>query len=217
MASKTQAKISFEQATGIKNIFANDWRKEFFRDDKKKVASIPFLRNPIEFTIGEADPDFLTLTSMIHWKEDTARLTVGELDSIYNRLCQPTGTSADQSVRIIELIEQAANSCLNAPAGLNFENKIVLSMAIRLRAERFAVERIEDSAAVNAIVSNQTSKLVRMYKSKFPSDTKVLSVLDRVVLVTPENIHLNSFMYEPIVDMSDEELKKLWGGVKALA
>jgi hypothetical protein len=75
MASKTQAKISLEQATGIKNIFANDWRKEFFRDDKKKVASIPFLRNLIEFTIGEADPDFLTLTSMIHWKEDTARLT----------------------------------------------------------------------------------------------------------------------------------------------
>jgi len=29
-----------------------------------------------------------------------------------------------------------------------------------------------------------------------------------VVLMTPENIHLNSFMYEPIIDMSDEHLKR---------
>jgi hypothetical protein len=34
--------------------------------------------------------------------------------------------------------------------------------------------------------------------------------------MTPENIHLNSFMYEPIVDMSDEHLKKLYKNVMAL-
>ena len=44
----------------------------------------------------------------------------------------------------------------------------------------------------------------------------MLETLDRVTLVTPENIHLNSFMYEPIVDMSDEQLKKFWAEVKAL-
>jgi hypothetical protein len=27
--------------------------------------------------------------------------------------------------------------------------------------------------------------------------------------MTPENIHVNSFMYEPIVDMSDDNLRKL--------
>ena len=34
--------------------------------------------------------------------------------------------------------------------------------------------------------------------------------------MTPENIHLNSFMYEPIVDMSDEHLRKLCREVVAL-
>jgi hypothetical protein len=38
----------------------------------------------------------------------------------------------------------------------------------------------------------------------------------RVVLMTPENIHVNSFMYEPILDMSDEHLRKLYGDVAAL-
>jgi len=28
--------------------------------------------------------------------------------------------------------------------------------------------------------------------------------------MTPENIHFNSFMYEPIIDMSDGHLKQLY-------
>ena len=31
-----------------------------------------------------------------------------------------------------------------------------------------------------------------------------------VLLMTPEAIHVNSFMYEPILDMSDHHLKKLF-------
>jgi hypothetical protein len=34
--------------------------------------------------------------------------------------------------------------------------------------------------------------------------------------MTPENIHLNTFMYEPILDMSDEHLRKLYKSVVAL-
>ena len=34
--------------------------------------------------------------------------------------------------------------------------------------------------------------------------------------MTPENIHLNSFMYEPILDMANIHLKKLFDEVKAL-
>lgn len=41
-------------------------------------------------------------------------------------------------------------------------------------------------------------------------------MLDRVTLMTPENIHLNSFMYEPIIDMGEGPLRKLYEDVKAL-
>ena len=34
--------------------------------------------------------------------------------------------------------------------------------------------------------------------------------------MTPENIHLNSFMYEPILDMSDSHLRKLYSKLKEL-
>jgi hypothetical protein len=34
--------------------------------------------------------------------------------------------------------------------------------------------------------------------------------------MTPENIHVNSFMYEPIIDMSDVALRELYSQVKGL-
>jgi hypothetical protein len=34
--------------------------------------------------------------------------------------------------------------------------------------------------------------------------------------MTPENIHINSFMYEPILDMDIVELKNLYEKVKKL-
>lgn len=35
--------------------------------------------------------------------------------------------------------------------------------------------------------------------------------------MTPENIHLNSFMYEPLIDMSVRYLINLYNDCKALA
>ena len=35
--------------------------------------------------------------------------------------------------------------------------------------------------------------------------------------MTPENIHMNSFMYEPILDLSDLYLKNLYEKVKEMS
>jgi len=43
-----------------------------------------------------------------------------------------------------------------------------------------------------------------------------IEILDHVALITPVNIHLNAFMYEPIVDMSDDHLRALYKEVLAL-
>jgi len=63
---------------------------------------------------------------------------------------------------------------------------------------------------VAGLVSNRTSGLFREFKVKFSADAATIAILERVILMTPENIHLNSFMYEPIIDMSDEHLRQLY-------
>src|SRR5262249_16051319 len=68
MAFKKSSGISLEKAAGIRNVFVNDWKTHFFDDNKKKIASIPFIRNLVEYRKGEADPTFIKLTSLLHWK-----------------------------------------------------------------------------------------------------------------------------------------------------
>jgi len=85
-----------------------------------------------------------------------------------------------------------------------------------MAADKFMVAKINDTKFVEAIKENQTPKLIAKFRKQFPDDLGTLGILDQVALMTPENIHVNAFMYEPIIDMSDDQLKKLWAAVKAL-
>ena len=216
MALKSNARIELVQAEGVRNVFVNDWKLNFFGDDRKKIASIAFLRNLVEFSRGETDAEHLKLTSMLHWRPDTATMTVADLDKIYNAECHTPGESADPTRSIVDLIDTEADNCLNAQFGLNLENKVVLSIATRLRAERFIAGKLNDADFLTRIDRNQTQQLISKFNSEFPAETETAAVLDRVALMTPENIHLNSFMYEPIIDMGEDHLRNLYREVRAL-
>jgi hypothetical protein len=212
MAFKTEKGLILDKAEGVTNIFVRDWKKEFFSDPKKKVASIPFIRNMIEYTRGSADGEYTKLTSLLHWKEgETGRITIGELDKAFQSVFGGTEKSADAATPVAKVMADTVADCLKAPQGFNFENKIVLSIAIRLLAEQYMIKRIADPAFVDGIKSSQTGKLFGRFKEKFGTEEATIRVLQKVILMTPESIHLNSFMYEPILDMSDEHLRRLYG------
>jgi len=215
MATKTDAGITLDPAVGVKDIFSRDWKKGFYTDDRKRISCIPFLRNLIELREGAADADYLKLTSMLHWKPDSTALTDADLDAIYVKVCGSSGGPSANPARIIPDLIFTTADALPAPVGLNLENKVVLAVAIRMRAEQYMVTKIANPAHWGSITSNQTPKLIQKFKETF-QDAKVAEVLDRVALMTPENIHLNAFMYEPIIDMSEDHLRKLYADVKAL-
>ena len=216
MASKNSAGLTLNLAAGIQNVFVNSWKPSFSTDPKKRIASIPFMRNLIEFTKGNTDPDYIKLTSLLHWKSDSSQIKEDELFNIYNNLFCTTLPVVNSTVGVVDAIHQHANDCLSSTNDINFENKIVLSIAVRLRAEQFMVDKINDANFVSNIHSDQTPKLLKEFKIRFPSEHSAIKAIQRVILMTPENIHLNSFMYEPIIDMSDEHLKQLYTDVLAL-
>jgi hypothetical protein len=216
IALKSNDGISLNKASGIKNVFVNDWKLNFFTDSRKRIASIPFIRNIIEFTKGDKDPNFVKLTSLLHWKAESSGFTQNDLDEIYNSVFGSTGTSPKGNEPVIDLIQEEASKCLKDGDGINFENKIVLSIAIRIAAERFMTRKIHDDNFVNSIDSNQTPKLLAKFRELFANEVSAIETIQRVTLMTPENIHLNSFMYEPILDMSDDHLRKLYTDVLAL-
>ena len=108
MASKASGGVTLEKATGIQNVFVKDWKLNFFTDPKKKIASIPFMRNLIEYTKSDSDVDFVTLTSLLHWKADSDQITVSDLDAMYNRLFSSEGASVDGTKSVISLIKHEA-------------------------------------------------------------------------------------------------------------
>lgn len=216
MAEKSSSEVVLKPAVGIKNIFVNDWKANFGTDNKKRIASIPFMRNIIEYTKGENDKDFIALTSLLHWKADSAGFTQRDLDRIYNQTFNESIKFANPAHFVTTDIFAEAESCLKAKDGSALENKIILAIAIRLKIEQYMINKIAESNFVGQISTNQTWTLFRKFKEKFPTETTIIAVIDRVLLMTPENIHLNSFMYEPLIDMSDDHLRKLYGDVTIL-
>jgi hypothetical protein len=219
MAAKTVEGVELRQAAGVQNVFVKDWKKNFFSDSKKRIASIPFMRNLIEYTKGDADQDYIALTALLHWKTETATLAHRDLDAIYHRLFsgkKPNQKWSQPAELVVNTIAAEVLTCHEADGGVNFENKIVLSLAIRLAAEQFMIGKLNDPAFVAAIDSNQTHKLFDRFRAKLASHGAAIETLQRVIIMTPENLHLNSFMYEPILDMSDEHLRKLHTDIVAL-
>jgi len=169
----------------------NDWKKEFFKDPMKRIASIPFMRNLIEYTKGDTDPDYLRLTSLLHSKADTASITEADLDKIYNGLFGGAGAWKSPGDKVMDTIQAQAAACMKGGSTHKLEGKIVLSLAARFAVESFMVKKINDAAKVAAINALQTTRLLSLYQGCEDCDDKAVRVAKRVVLMTPENIHLN--------------------------
>jgi hypothetical protein len=69
------------------------------------------------------------------------------------------------------------------------------------------------------VVGHQTRKFFERFKNEFINqdfEQENIKLLEQVNLMTPENIHFNSFMYKPILDMLDEHLKNLYSKISKL-
>ena len=216
IAIKVSDGIKLEKAKYINNPFIKDWKNNL-SDTKKLMASIPFIRNIIEYTSGENDK-YLLLTSLLHSKNNTFDISLEDIKEIFEDTI-PNIDFPDISTppsKVIDVLYQTADDCLVAPEGINLENKIVLSIAIRLKAEEFMKNKIQDTQFLSGLDNskNQTWQLQKKYTETFNNEKRVIEVIKKVQLITPENIHVNSFMYEPILDMGDSELRELYKSVK---
>ncbi len=190
------------------------WKKHLDKE-RFRLASIPFVRNLAEYC-GRSDEEAL-LTALLHIKPRTRSISVDVLMGAFSRVVVGLkDIAASDRLVIDEIYETAETIGADNATRVDLESKIVLAIAIRLLAEDFIIAKLADQTFVNGITKNQTRKLVEEYRKQFPSEITIHSVLDRVNLMTPENIHLNAFMYEPILDMGIDNLRMLYSEVRAL-
>ena len=211
---RTTSGISLVTEKYQNNPFSH-WKDNLHTNSEMLIASIPFVRNIAEYSGHNAT--FSNLTSLLHFKADTNTITIADLETnIKTILIDKLAISlASPGNLVIDVIYSSADRILaTIHQNIDLENKIVLAIAIRLKAEQYMVAKINDNHFWNAITTNQTFALIQRFKNDFSGETTHIELLDQVNLMTPENIHLNSFMYEPILDMSNEHLKQLYQSVR---
>ncbi|MCL6284899.1 hypothetical protein M3P21_15310 [Ruegeria sp. 2012CJ41-6] len=225
-----QCRLAFRTAEGIKleAFKQSDIQSPFHKWQNRLgeppvlIAYIPFLRNVIEYTSGDKDAegndneDYLHLTRMLHYKDETEALTIRDYKTVFERHlanCVFPEVALDQS--IIDHIFATADACVNVDEGVNLEHKIVLSIAIRVWSERFMIGKIRGNEPDYDVARKQTGDLFQAFKEQFNNQAEEIGILRRVNLITPANIHINAFMYEPILDMGMGELVALYQDVKA--
>ncbi|MGL5593803.1 MAG: AAA family ATPase, partial [Cetobacterium sp.] len=214
MTLKNEEKIILEQGQYFENIF-KIWKKDVLSNQKITLVVIPFMRNLIEYSRGNKDKDYVFLTNLLHYnKNETEKITISELREVYNNgwfQNKNTITTSDTTV-IGALLLESDTIVQDKNENINLDNKIVLSMSIRYLSEKYMLEEIlKYKPDYKSAGYNQTKDLLNNYKE---INKNYLEVFEAVNLMTAENIHINSFMYEPLIDMSSNHLKELYIKVK---
>ena len=218
-------KIKLEKGQYTKNIFMHYKNSLVTKySDNIMIASIPFVRNLIEYTEGDDNEDYLTLTSVLHYKENTREITLNQIQDIFNKYWykkEPITFAASRENELVYDILMQESEKITDIEKLEIENKLILSMAIRLIGEAYMQNKIISDLSngqdiLDNIFSkkNQSAWLIKEYKKHI--NDSAMNTLEIVAMITPENIHLNSFMFEPILDMSLKHLYKIYNDVKVL-
>ena len=179
-----------------------------------------------------SDKDYLT--NLLHEKEYTNNILISNLEPLYKEYLGIDKFTLDSKYLNIKVIDELYNICERITINdVELENKILLAMAIRHKAEVFMIKEImnykydlyncrrgrkklieDKSNFIKSITGVQTRTLLDVYKQF--GDIEHIKLLEAVNIMTPENIHLNAFMYEPILDMDIIELINLYKSVKRL-
>ena len=188
-------------------------------DDKIFISMIPFVRNLIEYTKGEKDPDYITLTECLHRKENTRLITIEQLIDIMTAFTQGKGMKHIKSAdKIYDLIMQTADAIIaeENPNQVIIQNKVCLSIAIRHLAENYMYDKMIAAGKTDedlALKGSQTGRWTGIFKKVCSGDAHY-DIIERVNMMTPELIHINSFMFEPLIDMSIFHLIQLYKDCK---
>ena len=180
------------------------------------ISSIPFVRNIIEYRYYDNNPDYLKMTDLLHIKADTSKYTLADIEKLF-QIYWRNDINFDKSIlkqNYLDFLFSVVDG-IDDKEDVRIENKIALSIAIRLKAELYMLRYV----LPQNMDSNQTAELISSFKNKYLDNSEFvepIKILSKVSMMTPENIHMNSFMYEPILDISSKHLYQLYQDIKSL-
>lgn len=169
-------------------------------------CAIPYLRE-IKTILLE---DTKTLDSCLHYKENTSKLQIKDILLQFPSNAIKSLKIDGNDIYMEKLFEITDN--LSGFDDFDIVKKTILSLSCRLLIERKIIAN--NFNLLTNINTNQTAQLLDLYGEKlFPN---VKKYLEAVQLSTPEFIHANAFMYEPLIDINGKYLFELYNQIKKI-
>lgn len=143
MVSREKGALKIENPRYVfKNPFSEIKKGIYKNNDNDIITAIPFIRNLIEYANSMEDENYKKLTSLLHIKKDTFNITIKDLESIFKKSVtfseELNFSNGREDEKVYDLIiKTAKNIVKSGESSIDLDGKIILSMAIRLLAERF--------------------------------------------------------------------------------
>ncbi len=180
-----------------KNISRNIENILDINNEETLYFAIPYLREAK--TILQENTSLLT--SCLHYKANTKNIKIKDILSFFPR----KNLAIDGEKLYLDGLKELADR-MSEFDEYDLAKKTILSICCRV----FLEEKIIDNniSIVEEINCNQFAYLKEMYKEEL--NENVVQLMDKIQLATPEFIHVNAFMYEPLVDIDGKYLKEIY-------
>lgn len=201
-------------ATTIKQngtiVIANDRKLSFNTNDifnidstEKLIVSLPFAREIATYHNNES-----AFVQYFHLKRGSKRKTIGGICKLIQKHHKNASiTNVDKNAKYMDTLDQLCRTIVNGPLkSFDISPKVILALGIRMKLEKILIRnRI---TIIDSITTNQTAALLNLKKSKLKID--FIRLASKIMVSTPEFIHVNAFMYEPLIDILPIDLKKMY-------
>jgi energy-coupling factor transporter ATP-binding protein EcfA2 len=197
-------------------------------NNKDFISSIALFRNLCDYLHNKKELKDAISSKILHYPIDEDQMSLQELLLKLKEnfsLPNPISLSFPDNKSFLEIAEAESDELIKEykdNSHVNLQDKIILSITLRLLMEKKLIKYlILKNEKIDDIKHNQTRGLINKFKKQQLKDseenTKIKGLLDIVNIISANHIHINSFMYEPLMDINGSDLMKWYKDLKAIS
>lgn len=174
------------------------------------ISLLPFIRNIEQLKNGAECDRFILLSKYLHYCAETENLDLSQLGEILIEYKFKLPTDLEEHKYIVQLESVCRDILQNTKIEeTDLSAKLVLGIGIRVFSDRFMWLKYNEKFGMAPDFDSKKSISRKLFNAiKEFLDNDEASMLNTAMTIAPSFIHVNSFMYEPLIDIGTAKLKE---------
>lgn len=202
--------LAYEVSDGVKLIdarnkefenfsFISNWKSQ--SKTKSMIALLPFIRNIYEIKDGSSHLDYKKICHFLHYDNQTINLKLSDLDNIFDTFKVVKSSDYSNGLYFETLVLEVNKILTEELREDRLLEKILLGIFIRLSTDKILLNRYKNEYGSDPVITenNWTLELYKMTKSYLSPEE--FELYNKSITIAPSFLHVNGFMYEPLVDV----------------